>query len=62
MASFDVTSLYTNTPIADILSIIKDFINNDDQFSTKKDIPQEKFFNLVNMVLTTAWYTFNSQF
>ena len=25
-------------------------------------IPQEKFLDLVNLVLTTTWYTFNSQF
>ena len=25
-------------------------------------IPQDKFLDLVNLVLTTTWYTFNSQF
>ena len=28
----------------------------------KKAIPQKKFLNLVNLVLTAIWYTFNSQF
>ena len=49
MASFDVTSLYTNIPIIDPLNIIKDYVNNDDQFTRKTAIPQDK-------------YTFNSQF
>ena len=28
--SFDVTSLYTNIPITQMLNIIKDYVNNDD--------------------------------
>ena len=61
MVSFDVTSLYTNIPIFDTLNIIKD-VNNDDQFVRKTAIPQDKFLDLVHLVLTTTWYTFNSQF
>ena len=60
--SFDVTSLYTNIPIIDMLNIIKDYVNSDDQFVTKTAIPQDKFLGLVHLVLTTTWYTFNSQF
>ena len=62
MVSFDVTSLYTNIPIIDTLNIIKDYVNNDDQFTRKTAIPQDKFLDLVHLVLTTTWYTFNSQF
>ena len=62
MVSFDVTSMYTNIPIIDTLNIIKDYVNNDDQFTRKTAIPQDKFLDLVNLVLTTTWYTFNSQF
>ena len=62
MVSFDVTSLYTNIPIIDTLNIIKDYAHNDDQFARKTAIPQNKFLDLVNLVLTTTWYTFNSQF
>ena len=61
MVSFDVTSLYTSIPIIHTLNIIKDYVN-DDQFTRKTAIPQDKFFDLVNLVLTTAWYTFNCQF
>ena len=60
--SFDVTSLYTNIPIIDTLNIIKDYVHSDDQFARKTAIPQDKFLDLVNLVLTTTWYTFNSQF
>ena len=53
--------MYTNIPIIDTLNIIKDYGNNDDQFTRKTAIPQDKFLNLVHLVLTTTWY-FNSQF
>ena len=62
MVSFDVTSLHTNIPIIDTLNIIKDYVNKDDQFTRKTAIFQDKFPDLVHLVLTTTWYTFNSQF
>ena len=40
--------------------MIKDYVNKDDQFTTKRAIPQYKFIELVNMVLTTTLYTFHS--
>ena len=51
-----------NIPIINTLNIIEDYVNNDDQFTMKTAIPQDKFLDLVNLVLTTTWYTFNSQF
>ena len=62
MVLFDVTFLYTNIPIIDMLNIIKDYVHSDDQFARKTAIPQDKFLDLVNLVLATTWYTFNSQF
>ena len=62
MVSFDVTSLYTKIPMIDTLNIIKDYVNNDDQFTRKNAIPQDRFFDLVHLVLITTWYTYNSQF
>ena len=62
MVSFDVNSLHTNIPIIDTLNIIKDYVNSDDQFIWKTAIPQDKFLDLVHLVLTTTWYTFNPQF
>ena len=35
MVSFDVTSLYTNIPIIDTQNIIKDYVDNDNQFTRK---------------------------
>ena len=62
MVSFDVISLYTNNTLIDALNIIKDCINNGDQFARKTAIPQAKCLDLVNLVLTTTWYNFNSHF
>ena len=56
MLSLDVTSLYTNIPVIDTLNIIKDYVNNDNQFTRKTAIPQDKFLDLVHLVLTTTWY------
>ena len=40
-----------------MLNIIKDY-----QFTRKTAIPLHKFLDLVHLVLTTTWYTLNSQF
>ena len=56
MVSFDITSLYTNIPIIDMLNIIKDYVNNDDQFTRKMAIPHDKFLDLVHLVLTSSKY------
>ena len=52
MVSFDVNSLYTNIPIIDAPNIIKDYVNNDDQFTRKMTVTQDRFFDLVHLVLT----------
>ena len=54
--------MYTKIPIIDTLNIIKDYVNNDDQFTRKTAIPQDKFLDLVNLVLTITWYIFHSMF
>ena len=38
------------------------YVNNADQFIKKTTITQDKFLDLVNLVLTTTWYTFDSYF
>ena len=62
MVPFYDTSLYTNIPIIDTLNIIKDYVNNDDKCTRKMAIPQDRFLDLVHLILRTTWYTFNSQF
>ena len=51
---FNVTSLYTNIPIFDTLSKIKDYANNNDQFARETAITQGKFLDVVDLVLTTT--------
>ena len=62
MVSFDVNSLDMNISIIDTLNIIKGYVYNNDLFTRKLAIPQGKFLDLVNLVSTTTWRTFNSQF
>ena len=58
MVSFDVTSLYTNIPTIDSLNIIKDYVNNDDQFTRKTAIPQHRSSQSGS---NNHLYTFKSQ-
>ena len=51
-----------NIPMTDALNVIKDYVNDDDQFTRKTAVPSYKFLDLVNPVLTTSWCTSNSQF
>ena len=60
--SFGATFLYTNIPIIDTLNVIKDYVNNNAQFTWKTAIPLDKFLDLLYLALTTFWYTFSSQF
>ena len=50
MVSFDVTSFDTDIPIIDTLNRINDYVNNDDQFTRKAAIPEDKFVDLVHLV------------
>ena len=48
MVSFDATFLYASISITDTLNITKNYVDNDDQLTRKKAIPQDKFLDLVN--------------
>ena len=58
-ASFDVSSVYTNIPIVYTLNTVQNDVNDNDQFTRKTTIPQDNFLDLVNLISTTTWYTFN---
>lgn len=63
LVTFNSTYLYTNIPIADTLNIINDYVNNNYHLTRKMGVPLHgKFYGLVNLVLTTSWYTFSSTF
>ena len=55
MVLFDVFSLYTNISIIDAVNIIKNFVNDNNRFTKKNTIPQDKFLNLVNLVLIPSF-------
>ena len=63
LVTFNSTYLYTNIPIADTLNIINDYVNNNYHLTRKMGVPLHgKFYGLVNLVLTTSWYSFSSTF
>lgn len=63
LVTVNSTYLYTNIPIADTLNIINDYVNNNYHLTRKMGVPLHgKFYGLVNLVLTTSWYTFSSIF
>ena len=53
MVSIDVTCWHLNISIADTLNLIKDYVNDDNQFTRKTAIPQHKFHDLCNVFLTS---------
>ena len=61
IVSFDLTFLYTNIPIIDTLNIIKDYVNNDDQFTRKTAILQNMFLELINPLGTRLIHCFTNK-
>ena len=45
---FDVTFSYMKIPIISTLNIITDYVKNDDQFTRKMAMPQDKFIKVRN--------------
>ena len=45
-----------------VLNIIKDYVKNDNKVTRKMAIPQDKVFDIINLVWTSTLYMFNSQF
>ena len=58
MIPLDITSLETNIRVIVTSNIMKDYVNNDDQFIRKTAILQDKFLDWLDYVLATTWYTF----
>ena len=62
LVSFDVTSLYTNVPIRDTLTIIKELLENDADLHSKTKIPPKDVLEIVEFLLTTTWFLYNGIF
>ena len=61
MVSFDVTSLYTNVPIRDTLTVIEDLLNKDSKYEQKTKIPRADLLELIEFLLTKTWFIFNGE-
>ena len=62
MVSFDVESLYTNTPIADALLVIKDLLNNDTTLQDRTNLLPDQILELLEFLLRTTFFIFNGEF
>ena len=48
-----------HNPIVYTLNTVQNDVNDNDQFTRKTTIPQDNFLDLVNLISTITWYTFN---
>ena len=62
MVCFDVTSLYTTTPIDQALLIIEDLLQHDDKLADRTPLSPNQILDLLNILLRTTYFKFNDQF
>ena len=61
LVSFDVVSLFTNTPIDRALEIIKDRLLNDNKLRQRTLLTASDIMELLSLVLTTTYFRFDDQ-
>ena len=57
-ASYDVVSLFTNTPIDKALSVIRDRLENDKTLKKRTKLSVQDIMGLTEFILTTTYFTF----
>ena len=62
LVSYDVTALFTCTPVQESLTIIKDRLNNDNTLSDRTDLSVEQIMSLLEYCLTTTYFQYDGQF
>ena len=62
MVSFDVTSLYTNVPINDSISIIKEHLENDASLNKRTSLSATHIVDLLELLLSKTSFTFENSF
>ena len=60
MASLDVDSLFTSTPVDETIDICIDSLYKDDENNSK--IPKDVFRNLLTVVTKESFFMFNNKF
>ena len=59
MVSFNVTSLYTTTPIDKALLIIKDLLEHDNKLADRTLLSPRQILDLLDILLRTTYFKFN---
>ena len=62
LVSYDVTALFTCTPVQESLVIIKDRLNNDNTLSDRTDLSVDQIMILLEYCLTTTYFHYDGQF
>ena len=61
LVSFDVVSLFTNTPIDSVLEIVKRRLSEDNNLKCRTRLSVEDIMDLLEFVLTTTYFSFRKQ-
>ncbi|XP_071476530.1 uncharacterized protein [Diadema antillarum] len=62
MVSYDVTALFTCTPVKESLSIIKERLRNDTSLVDRAELSVEQIMNLLEYCLTTTYFQYDGEF
>ena len=61
LVSFDVVSLFTNTPINQSLEVVKDRLNKDSSLKDRTNLTPNDTIELLGFILTTTYFQFDGQ-
>ena len=59
LVSFDVVSLFTNTPIGKSIEIVKDRLQNDTELHKRTKLSVEDIIKLLEFILSTTYFSFD---
>ena len=62
MVSFDVSSLFTNVPIGEVVDIITDRLEEDDSLVDRTPLSPEEVAELLQLCLRSTYFSFNGEF
>ena len=62
LVSYDVTALFTCTPVQESLAIIKERLCNDNTLADRTDLSVDQVMSLLEYCLTTTYFQYDGQF
>jgi hypothetical protein len=62
LVSFDVVSLFTNVPVDEALTVIRDMLHNDHTLAERSALQVEAIMELLEVCLRTPYFQVNDKF